>query len=238
MSRPAEEIEEPRRLSQLGADPSAQMLRAVKRVGASSSAQTRLYRRAAWLTVVSLASSYTAAAAAAVGGAKAITVVATLGVAAGVGAYTLSHVEPEVLAPAPQVRQPAPEARDVTPGPAPVQQPPVAEQEDPEPGADVALPPAPKAERKPGTQPLSHEIKLIDEARNAVRSGQGARALKKLADYRKRFPQARFALEASALEIEALAVSGQTARAKQLAQRFIEQHPKSLLATRLRRYAD
>jgi hypothetical protein len=58
-----------------------------------------------------------------------------------------------------------------------------------------------------------------------------------LDQYRERFPNGRFSVEASALRIEALAALGKRAEARTLAQRFMKRHPKSLLVERVRPYA-
>jgi hypothetical protein len=234
-----EPVDEPRRLADAGARPSAQMIRAVRQLDASAAAKQRLLRRVGWLSVVSLVSSYARDVAAALN-VKSLSLLAGLGAAAGVGFYVLEA--PNSSPPqAPTVTQSAPV---VSP---PLRTEPVepaeqAEIQNPAEGQSgleepTAATPRVVTPRKAADPLLSEEIKLFDSARTAVRSAQPGYALTRLDEYAKRFPKGRFSLEASALRIEALAGLGKRAQARALAQRFIARHPQSLLVERVRPYA-
>ncbi len=228
-----EELEEPRRLAETGASPSAQMLRAVRRVHASPHAKQRLLRRLGWLTFVSAISSYSSDVAASFGGVKTLawaTGLSVGAVAVGVGVLVLPSTPP----PPPEL----PPAVEVQPAPVILSEPPsealAPERVESEAEKDTS---SRGGARKANTLQLSEEIRLIDSARSSVRNGEPRSALRALNQYRTRFPQGRFSLEATALRIEALAASGERAKARVLAQRFIQHHPKSLLVERVRKYA-
>lgn len=74
---------------------------------------------------------------------------------------------------------------------------------------------------------IREEIRLLDEARSAVKSRSSARALRVLAKYEQRFPRGQFRQEMQVLRMEALAQSGETARASALAKKFLAEHPNS-----------
>ena len=82
---------------------------------------------------------------------------------------------------------------------------------------------------------LRGEILLVDGARAALAEGAPARALRLVQRYTVRFPHGALAPEAQALRIEALAASGQPARARALARAFITEHPGSPLTERMAR---
>lgn len=228
-------MDEPRRLADAGARPSAQMIRAVRQIDAPPGAKQRLLRRVGWLSLVSLLTSYTRDAAAALN-AKSLTLLAGLGVAVGVGAYALTAPNPP-----PPVAHSAPVATPVVTAPPPVATP---DEPLPEEGAESVKEEAkaPTARKSAGPRRaidplLSEEIKLFDAARTAARNGQSGQALLLLDEYAKSFPNGRFSLEAAALRIESLAAMGKHAQARALAQRFIARHPESLLAERVRPHA-
>jgi TolA-binding protein len=85
---------------------------------------------------------------------------------------------------------------------------------------------------------LREEIALMDQARAALRSGSPKTALEHLEQYRSRFPSGSFGQEAQALRIEAIAVSGNSARASILAKAFLARYPNSPHRSRLRRLAE
>ncbi len=227
------QLEEPRRLADMGGSPSAQMIRAGRRVHASPGAKRRLLRRLGWLSFVSAISSYAGDVAASVGGAKTfawVTGVSVAAVAAGVSVFVVQ-----------------------TPAPLPPELPPAVEAQLPpvtltEPAAEPLRPQQAEREsekattprggtRSPASPQLSEEIRLIDSARTSLRQGEPRVAIRYLSQYSARFPNGRFSLEAAALRIESLAASGEQSRARALAQRFIANHPKSLLVERVRKYA-
>lgn len=266
--RDVDELEaEPRRLGDSGAAPAAQMVRAVRRVGASAAAKRSLHRRARVFALVSAGSSFAAAAAAfPFGGAKAVAAIVAVSFAGGigVGVYGLSSEDASLTVLPPSAAQPPPASATPTvspadapfglpnqpPRPEDVAEPTLAQSEPLRTAKNVparpnVLPTTAKPQRaakaRPQAEPskpeLGQEIALVDGMRRAVRSGQGALALQKIRDYRTRFPQGRFQLESRALEIEALAASGKSGRARLLADRFIRRHNNSLLADRVRPHA-
>jgi len=122
------------------------------------------------------------------------------------------------------------------PAPAPVE--PKAETVEPVPVTVPELPAeAPKAATAEPTQkeakqlqPVSdirEEIRLLDQARGAVRSGKHTQALRVLAKYDQRFPRGQFRQEVKVLRMEALEGSGENKRAQELAKKFLAEHPNS-----------
>jgi hypothetical protein len=95
------------------------------------------------------------------------------------------------------------------------------------------------AEAKPSSaSALSAELNALDTARSALAGGNPSAALSDLDQYAHQFPHGKLGLEAEVVRIEALAKSGQTATAKKRAQAFMKRHPDSLLASRVRAYAE
>jgi hypothetical protein len=140
-----------------------------------------------------------------------------------VGTLTLEEekVWPAVVAPqaaAPQAREPVPEP------PAPAEASPPVEEKRP-------------ARAASGQSELREEIRMLDQVRAQIRSGSPKRALVLLATYGERFPKGAFRQEASVLRMEALASSGDKARASALANKFLADHPKSPHVERVRRIA-
>ncbi len=86
-----------------------------------------------------------------------------------------------------------------------------------------------------GTQArLAAEVALIDAARKAVLVGDGARARQVLVRYRDQFPQGFLSSEAKIVEVNALLLEGERGRAASAAQAYVEEHPGSPQANRLR----
>lgn len=81
---------------------------------------------------------------------------------------------------------------------------------------------------------LPEQVQSLDRARVALGSGDAGTALAEIAHYRQAWPNGVFLTEASVLEIEALAKRGESALAAQRAQAFVEAHPDSPQAERLR----
>lgn len=82
---------------------------------------------------------------------------------------------------------------------------------------------------------LREEIALMDQARSALRNGAPSRAIVVLEQYRGRFPHGSFGQEATVLRIEALAASGNQAKAVSEANGFLSRNPNSPHTERLRR---
>jgi len=80
---------------------------------------------------------------------------------------------------------------------------------------------------------LAQELQALRVAREALAAGDGPRALDALDDYATRFPRGHLALEAEVLRIEALSRAGDASAAAR-ARRFLEAHPQSPYAERLR----
>jgi hypothetical protein len=80
---------------------------------------------------------------------------------------------------------------------------------------------------------LEEQIAAMDRARAALASGDTAGALRGLDAYDRDFPRGAFSQEATVMRIEALARSGNRARARTLADRFLAANPKSPYARRI-----
>jgi TolA-binding protein len=132
------------------------------------------------------------------------------------GAPAPAAAEPSVVAPTAEEPDAAEEqtARGAGPGPA-----------------------APSASAR-GRAGIAAEIALLDAARTAQRSGSHARALSLLDQYATEFPAGGLAAEAEVLRIDVLAARGDRAIAAERARRFLQRHPNSPHAERLRRIAE
>jgi hypothetical protein len=81
---------------------------------------------------------------------------------------------------------------------------------------------------------IAREIALLDEARTLVARGQSSAALGALSNYRKEFSRGVLRQEATLLQIEALAKSGNLAAAREIGQRFLREHPRTPHEKRVR----
>jgi hypothetical protein len=88
-----------------------------------------------------------------------------------------------------------------------------------------------EAPPKPG---LSDELGSLDRARQALVAGDASRSLRLLDEYQRRFAKPKLGTEASVLRIEALAASGQRARASELGAQFLSRHGKGPYGARVR----
>lgn len=88
------------------------------------------------------------------------------------------------------------------------------------------------------TEVLRAELAALDAARAKLSSGSPQGALAALDEYGRSYPRGLLRLEAEVLRIDALAQAGQTEAAKARASAFLRQHPKGVLAARVRRYAE
>ena len=77
---------------------------------------------------------------------------------------------------------------------------------------------------------------MLVGARVALGAGDPGTALAEIAHYRKAWPTGVFLTEASVLEIEALAVRGERSLAAARASAFVQAHPDSPQAGRLRAF--
>jgi hypothetical protein len=99
---------------------------------------------------------------------------------------------------------------------------------------DEQLPTAPRGStRKPVD--LSAEIRMLDQARTAIRANNPSQGLVLLGQYVKRYPKGSFRQEAAVLRIEALAVAGSRSQAASEAARFIANNPRSPHVEKLKR---
>jgi hypothetical protein len=101
-----------------------------------------------------------------------------------------------------------------------------------------AAPPAPARASGNTNSALRAELAALDAVRSALASGDPAGALPLLAAYFRTFPRGRLHYEAEVLRIDALAKAGQLDTAKRYAQEFLKRHPNSVLAARVRTYAE
>jgi len=86
----------------------------------------------------------------------------------------------------------------------------------------------------PADSSLAEQVHSLDRARVALAGGASASALAEIARYRATWPNGVFLTEASLLEIEALAASGERSRARARAADFVAAHPDSPQVDRLR----
>jgi len=108
--------------------------------------------------------------------------------------------------------------------------------------ATLPLPPprvpvaAPRSQRDttPTEFGVADEVRLIDDARVALRSGDTAKCLRLLAERRHRFANGVLTPEAALLRIEALSLSGQQQAARREGLRFLSQYPTGPLSGRVR----
>ncbi|WP_394829410.1 hypothetical protein [Pendulispora albinea] len=116
----------------------------------------------------------------------------------------------------------------------------------------AALPPAgaepdPTQARGPSREPragarttavrsasLLEQMALVDAARAALAAHEPPRALSILDDLQRRFPNGALDEEATVVRIEALRAAGEHARAQTLARTFLDAHPGSTYARRVR----
>jgi hypothetical protein len=81
---------------------------------------------------------------------------------------------------------------------------------------------------------LAAEVAMLDQARGALVTKDGERALDVLGRYARQFPAATLNLEATVLRIEALFLMGSTDSATSLGREFLAAHPASTHASRIR----
>ena len=87
----------------------------------------------------------------------------------------------------------------------------------------------------PSAPTLADELAMIDRARAALGDGDGRRALGIVDAYELRWPRPRFAEEAAAIRVEALAVQGSVEQARAARDAFRARWPNSTYAPRLER---
>ncbi|MEM9458679.1 MAG: hypothetical protein AAGF11_31170 [Myxococcota bacterium] len=126
------------------------------------------------------------------------------------------------------------------PEPEPAPEPAVEAEPEPDPiiDADAARPRPRRRSRSPASSAsdLAAEIDLLRRAKQALGRGSSAEALAILEQHRRRFPRGQMAPDRHALQLEARCHQGSAHRAK--ARRFLERHPRSPYAARLRKTCD
>jgi len=81
---------------------------------------------------------------------------------------------------------------------------------------------------------LAHELSSLDAARALLARGDASGALARLDAYGRAYPNGRLELEAEVLRIDALDESGRSDAARARAGAFLQHHPHSVLAPRVR----
>ena len=85
---------------------------------------------------------------------------------------------------------------------------------------------------------LDAELALLQEAHAALRANEGARALRLLEEHSRRFPNGELGEESEAARVFALCELGRVSEARDVAGRFLREHPRSPLAQRVSRACD
>lgn len=149
----------------------------------------------------------------------------------GLGYLTLTTTTEHPPGPAPT---PSPVATPLEPPPPPPPPPVSVARVSAAPSRAASLGPSPRTSTTARAPDIQAQIALIDRARAAVASGNPAGALTALDDYASRFPNGVLGQEAAMLRIEALLARGDKSGAARVGKRFLEQHPRSALAPRVR----
>jgi hypothetical protein len=225
---------EPTRLmDEVGGDElETSLLQLAKNEGPSMEGRRKILAAIAAGGAASLASQTADAATAAPGGALKWSLVGAGAAGVAIGAALLfgSANEPSRLPVAPPVVRAVPAAeQQASPAPAEAGPAPLTVDDLPtlkEP-AGTAAPSA-----KQGS--LADEVAQLQKAKLALKGGDAARALAELSTYSQRFPRPMLGAEATVVRIEALSASGDSARAKSLAEGFLVKNPNSPYAARLR----
>ena len=112
---------------------------------------------------------------------------------------------------------------------------PVAEPRVVEPSLVEQRGPTSRAPALPSGDTLAAERAIVDVARRALGSGDGAAALQAVAMHEQQFPSGLLEEEREAVAIKALALLGRTDDARSRAARFHARYPRSLLASAVER---
>jgi len=86
----------------------------------------------------------------------------------------------------------------------------------------------------PASASTEQEVAALDAARRALQRGNAPLALIELDRHTRAFPAGALSLEASVLRIAALSQTGRGSEAERLGRQFLERHPDSLLAAKVR----
>ena len=104
--------------------------------------------------------------------------------------------------------------------------------------AAAVLPAAPARGSTATSSALRAELAALDAVRSTLANDDPAGALSFLAAYFRTFPRGRLHLEAEVLRIDAFAKAGRLDEAKRHAEDFLRRHPNSVLAARVRPFAE
>jgi hypothetical protein len=96
----------------------------------------------------------------------------------------------------------------------------------------------PAASTSEAPQTIDEEVRLLKAAQRALSSGAPARALAILDESVARFPKSKLGDARQVTRMMAVCSLGQTAQARELAKRFLAQHPSSPFSDRVRRICD
>jgi hypothetical protein len=110
--------------------------------------------------------------------------------------------------------------------PAPVEPVAATETAEPKPAPEVRRSQAAAPQAAPASS-ISEEIRVLDEARRAIASGDNTAAKRALEQHRQKYPKGALAEEAVLLQIESLVKQGKRGAARSLADRFRASHPNS-----------
>lgn len=152
--------------------------------------------------------------------------------AADIGLRSSAPQENATVAVAPK-ETPAPAPRNVVNPPSETS--PVRVVDAPKVQVAPAAQPVRRAERVTTANDLKAEIRLLDQARAAVRNGSSAAALALLRSYDQRYPRGAFRQEVAVLRVEALERRGERDRATDLARKFVAENPDSPHVERVER---
>jgi hypothetical protein len=156
------------------------------------------------------------------------------GLAGGALVSMVAHVAapappPESASSAPRVALAAPASPERAAEPKPVLPAPAAE-----PSASIESPRSVPVAESPGARPdeptfapLAAEVSFVDRGRAAFQRGEAGAALAALATYERTYPERRLLPEVLYLRMEALAASGDDARARELARRIVREFSRS-----------
>lgn len=153
-------------------------------------------------------------------------------ITAGVGLHSESKQNAELATPKPAA---VPAAPVVVNPPAQRQASPPVTRAPAAPVTPAMTPARQRVERATPANDLKREIRMLDQARNAVRSGESALALELLRSYDQRFPRGAFRQEVAVLRVEALERRGERDRANDLARKFVAENPDSPHVERVER---
>jgi TolA-binding protein len=135
---------------------------------------------------------------------------------------------PSPVVAAPPAAPVAPTPRPATRGPnapAVVAAPRAEARERPRPAASPA--PPPPASPPADDHLIGKQVAALDAARDALATGDAARAITLLDDYDARFPEGALSQEATLLRVKALLAAGRRGDAAAVGKRFVDRHPSS-----------